>query len=131
MQAYIKARGDGLGFEPLSRAEFVFGHRSNGGSSAAASVASLLVDGAPMPAWSFELAVLGRDHVVSVARGPPSDVVDALGGFRATLLRPMLAEHEVCAHVAASPGPPFEVLSVEQLLAMLDGGSCDHEGGAA
>ena len=43
MQAFIKARGDGLGFEPLSRAEFSF----EGSDSLEGNAATVSVDGQP------------------------------------------------------------------------------------
>lgn len=105
-EAFVKARGDGLGFEPLSRACFTLGH---------GSIASLKVDGTPQPRWGFFLHDVGHRHWISVARGPPEDVVDAFGGFKQTFLKPYLSNQELEEHLAA-PEPPFMLQTVEQLL---------------
>jgi 4'-phosphopantetheinyl transferase len=76
-EAFVKARGDGLAFEPLGRAEFSFRGKA----------ATVRVDGREMPHWRFFSHRLGEDHWVTVARGPPEHVVDREGGFRATLGR--------------------------------------------
>ena len=68
LQAYVKATGEGLGFE-LGKAEFTLD-----GATAAVSV-----DGAPQPRWAFHLHQLGRGHWASVARAPVDAVVDAWG----------------------------------------------------
>ncbi|KAG1661534.1 hypothetical protein FOA52_000044 [Chlamydomonas sp. UWO 241] len=119
-EAFVKARGDGLGFEPLSRAEFSFTRRPEDGGLDGSS-ASVAVDGVRQPSWSFELQRLGGDHWVSVARGPPHDIVDAHGHFTATFGRPRLTADEVGRHVKGAPGPAFALLSVAQLAAALGG----------
>ena len=48
--------------------------------------ATVLVDGREVGDWAFYLQPLG-DHWVTVARGPPSDIVDAYGEFTRTLER--------------------------------------------
>ena len=48
-ESYIKARGDGLGFEPLSRAEFCFHPAGNGDPRLTATSSSVEVDGKPQP----------------------------------------------------------------------------------
>eukprot|EP00983_Pelagomonas_calceolata_P006912 225566-Pelagomonas_calceolata.AAC.3 len=74
-ESYIKARGDGLGFEPLSRARFVFE-----GEDAWSARASVVVDGKPCPRWGFSLHELPHGHWVAVAKGDPQDIVDAQKG---------------------------------------------------
>lgn len=71
-QSYIKARGDGLGFEPLSRARFEFE-----GGNPWAPRARVVVDGKQRPRWCFRLHELPHGHWVSVAQGDPTDIVDA------------------------------------------------------
>lgn len=94
-EAYVKARGDGLAFAPLSRAEFELLTEDGldaddaDASSAAGAAATLRVDGCAQAEWRFELGRLG-DHWVSVAKGPPTAVIDAWGDFSATLARPQL-----------------------------------------
>ncbi|PNH09074.1 L-aminoadipate-semialdehyde dehydrogenase-phosphopantetheinyl transferase [Tetrabaena socialis] len=105
-EAYIKARGDGLGFAPLSRAAF---HCAAAGRGAAVS-AELMLDGAPQPNWRFLCEPLPYGHCVSVALGPPSGVVDQLGAFKATL-------HGAPDPGAAAAGPSFTAVTLEQLLA--------------
>ena len=67
-QAFVKATGEGLGFD-LRQAEF----RIEG------STASVAVRGVPQPRWRLHLHELGADHWASVARAPPDAVVDAWG----------------------------------------------------
>jgi 4'-phosphopantetheinyl transferase len=93
-EAYIKARGDGLAFSPLSRAEFEFDEDGVGTHDAddtgvVGAGATLRVDGCVQPEWSFELGRLD-DHWVSIAKGPPTAVIDAWGEFSATLAHPQL-----------------------------------------
>eukprot|EP00877_Chromochloris_zofingiensis_P014382 jgi/Chrzof1/9198/Cz03g39160.t1 len=74
MQAFIKARGDGLGFEPLSRVEVLFQ-----GDAVMATTAVIAVDGTAQHRWRMMLHQLPNRHWVAVARGPPEAVVDAFG----------------------------------------------------
>lgn len=87
-EAFVKARGDGLGFEPLSRAVFSFEPSSQTPASLVACEATVTVDGQKMPRWRFFQHRLGTSHWVTVARGPTDDIVDALGTFVATCQRP-------------------------------------------
>eukprot|EP00928_Gymnodinium_smaydae_P047268 TRINITY_DN31536_c0_g1_i1.p1 TRINITY_DN31536_c0_g1~~TRINITY_DN31536_c0_g1_i1.p1 ORF type:complete len:502 (-),score=142.53 TRINITY_DN31536_c0_g1_i1:44-1516(-) len=84
-ESFVKARGDGLGFEPLSRAAFRF---EASGTSASSSEATVEVDGKLAPQWRFFQHRLGANHWVTVARGPTGDVVDQNGEFSRSLLRP-------------------------------------------
>ena len=100
-EAYIKATGQGLGFE-LQRADFAFEGRA---TDASGRGATLKIDGAPQPRWRFRFDPLdgaradgdqcrgGDDndddvwsyrHIACVSRGPPSH---ALEGFRSALPR--------------------------------------------
>jgi len=127
-EAYIKARGDGLGFSPLSRAEFAFERDVRGGSTVGGGAAVLWLDGELRRSWCFELGRLGGDHVVCVARGPPREIVDAFGAFTATFGRFGLSDEELGKHVRGCPGPPFTVLQVSALLEMLGGGPAEEAG---
>ncbi|GBF99739.1 L-aminoadipate-semialdehydedehydrogenase-phosphopantetheinyl transferase [Raphidocelis subcapitata] len=122
-EAFVKARGDGLGFAPLSRIEVEApqagggegGAGAGGGGAAAALAAQVSVDGAPLGrGWRFELRRLPRRHWAAVALAPPSAVVDAWGEFRATLLQPQLEEAPLDG--SPLPPPPFELLTVADLL---------------
>jgi 4'-phosphopantetheinyl transferase len=109
-EAFIKARGDGLGFAPLSRAAFSFD-----GGDPWARTATVAVDGRPETGWRFFLHDLGKGHWAAVARGPPSAAVDADGGFLSTLRAPALAPEALAAQLAAHE-PPFSRLAIEELL---------------
>uniref|UniRef100_A0A7S3QM64 holo-[acyl-carrier-protein] synthase n=1 Tax=Dunaliella tertiolecta TaxID=3047 RepID=A0A7S3QM64_DUNTE len=106
-ESYIKARGDGLGFEPLSRARFVFE-----GEDAWSARASVVVDGKPCPRWGFSLHELPHGHWVAVAKGDPQDIVDAQKGFTRTLRCPAPTDEELRRHTC----PAFTIISMEQLL---------------
>ncbi len=103
-EAYAKATGEGLGFD-LGRCEFTILPSENNG----AVRASVAVDGAPRPDWTFFLHLLGREHWVSVARGPLTAIVDAWGGFKATLSQMQVPAAQHAATLAA-PEPPFTLL---------------------
>eukprot|EP00884_Botryococcus_braunii_P009141 jgi/Botrbrau1/18228/Bobra.53_1s0084.1 len=107
-EAYVKARGDGLGFD-LGKAEFEFdGHVH-------ANEAVVRVEGKPLSRWRFFLQELGGKHWVSVARGPPEDIVDAWKEFTNSLQRREIPDGELQAALQAH-NPPFTVLSVCDLL---------------
>jgi hypothetical protein len=85
-EAYVKARGDGLGFAPLSRIEVdVAGapgrpRGAGAGGGGEAPAVRVCVDGAPLGGgWRFELRRLPRRHWAAVALAPPSAIVDAWG----------------------------------------------------
>ncbi|KAF8065883.1 Aasdhppt [Scenedesmus sp. PABB004] len=117
-EAFIKARGDGVAFEPLSRVEAVLPPDAGAGGGAAQPPVrrgALLVDGQPAPRWRVFLQQLPGRHWVAVARGPPDAAVDAHGEFRATLQEPVMPEPELQAHLDAH-SPAFDLLTVEDLL---------------
>lgn len=109
-EAFVKARGDGLGFEPLSRAEFSFV-----GDDPDSKRAHLTLDGVPQHRWSFELQELAGKHWVSVARGPPECIVDAFGVFTGTLGRRDLGDAQMQEALLA-PAPAFQLMHVRALL---------------
>jgi 4'-phosphopantetheinyl transferase len=120
-EAFVKATGEGLGFD-LARAEFAVDE--------AAGAATARVDGAPAPHWAFRLHTLGGGHTVAVARAPPAVVVDAWGGFRATLARPELGAAELAAELAA-PEPPFSMLTIGDLVPLALRAAFEATGGDA
>lgn len=126
-EAFVKARGDGLAFHPLARAEFTLRRAGcdgagpgEGGSEPACAeggaAISLRVDGAEAAGWSFSLQQLPADHWVAVARGPPEAAVDAWGEFTATMAsRPLSAA--ACVAARCEPRSGWALLRVEGLLA--------------
>ena len=106
-EAFVKARGDGLGF-PLGRCHFDF---AGGPDRYEASVS---VDGAERREWRLVVQRLGS-HWVTTARGPPSQIVDAHGGFSATLRRKEFGAGEWQRELGA-PSPPFALVGVAELL---------------
>ncbi|KAK9814129.1 hypothetical protein WJX72_001038 [[Myrmecia] bisecta] len=107
-EAFVKARGDGLGFD-LGRSEFTFPQGPKG------STAAVAVDGQPQSRWHFVIQQLGSAHWVSVARGPPDNAVDAYGEFTGTFHRPTLSDAEIQEALLA-PAPPFMMLGVVDLV---------------
>jgi 4'-phosphopantetheinyl transferase len=105
-EAFVKATGEGLGFD-LGRCAFQFTNENK--------QASVAIDGVFQPSWTFRLHQLGQDHCVSVARAPITVIVDAWGGFKATLQLPSVPSqrHE---EALAAPEPPFSMLRVADLI---------------
>ncbi|KAL4422721.1 hypothetical protein ABPG75_008918 [Micractinium tetrahymenae] len=103
-EAYVKATGEGLGFD-LGKVEF-----SISGGTATASLC-----GMPQRDWAFHLHELGAGHWAAVARAPLSAVVDAWGGFKATFRKPDLSPGEWQQQLAAAE-PPFQLLTVADLV---------------
>ena len=118
-EAYVKATGEGLGFE-LGRCEF----RINGDKRRA----SVAVDGVSRPDWIFHLHELGRGHWVSVARGPVSAIVDAWGGFKATLHKWQVSADDHLSTLE-EPEPPFTLLHISDLLPPHLHGAYEDAGG--
>ena len=86
-EAYTKGRGDGLGFE-FKRCDFALSPTTEAGADGQqVQRASLKVDSRPLPQWGFYIQSLEADHWISVARGPPSDIIDANGEFKRTFGR--------------------------------------------
>ena len=112
-EAFVKARGDGLGFE-LARAEFTIEPENSGG--AVAFRTSLRVGGQPARRWAFHVEELGSGHWVTVARGPPSDVVDAHGNFRRSLRRIDDFGHLEWTRELCATHPAFSLLSISDLV---------------
>jgi len=105
-EAYTKARGDGIAF-PLGKCDF---HLDD-----ATSTATVIVDGQPLDQWKFFLQPLPESHWVSVARGPPADIIDAFGAFKATFKRPSLPPAEMAAQLNQKE-PSFIMKTIEELL---------------
>ena len=117
-EAFTKGRGDGLGFdfkkceftiEPLREAE----HRGSAGQPV--EVATVVAENVPQPLWRFYVQHAGADHWVSVSRGPPTDAIDALGGFKKTFHKPQPSEDDRREHLMR-PEPPFESKRIEDLV---------------
>ena len=117
-EAYTKGRGDGIAFG-LQNCEFHFDGAqvaavSDGGASGVER-ASVVVGGRELPSWRFYLQPLPDNHWISVARGPPSDVVDHLGAFKATFQQLNPPAADVVAHLSR-PEPPFQTKRVRDLV---------------
>eukprot|EP00401_Gymnodinium_catenatum_P067889 CAMPEP_0117615616 /NCGR_PEP_ID=MMETSP0784-20121206/84630_1 /TAXON_ID=39447 /ORGANISM="" /LENGTH=369 /DNA_ID=CAMNT_0005419355 /DNA_START=106 /DNA_END=1211 /DNA_ORIENTATION=+ len=114
-EAFVKARGDGLGFEPLGRASFSFEPRATAPGDI--YEATVVVDGEPAPRWRFVQHRLSAFHWVTVARGPTDDVVDANGTFAATMLRPTQTfSRELWEAELRAESPGFDEVSVADLV---------------
>ena len=100
-EAYTKGRGGGLGFE-FKRCDFALSASTETGADGQqVQRASLKVDSKPLPQWGFYIRPLEADHWISVARGPPTDMIDANGDFKKTFGRltlPIGAELERPEH---------------------------------
>eukprot|EP00746_Dinoflagellata_sp_MGD_P011505 gnl/MRDRNA2_/MRDRNA2_124152_c0_seq1.p1 gnl/MRDRNA2_/MRDRNA2_124152_c0~~gnl/MRDRNA2_/MRDRNA2_124152_c0_seq1.p1 ORF type:complete len:336 (+),score=65.24 gnl/MRDRNA2_/MRDRNA2_124152_c0_seq1:91-1098(+) len=118
-EAFVKARGDGLAF-PLGDAEFhCKDWKGNPGMADGGPTyeATVVVKKGPSPSWRFfQYRLPGNPpHWVTVARGPLDAVVDKLGEFTATLRKKKFTEEEWKQALAAT-NPPFQVLTVNQLV---------------
>ena len=116
-EAYVKATGEGLGFdlrrcafEIISRADDDDDDDGNGSTHA-----QVLVDGEVRSDWAFFLHQLGNEHWVSVARAPVTAIVDAWGGFKATLQLSVVPSAQHAAALVA-PEPPFTMLLIANLV---------------
>ncbi len=72
--------------------------------------ATVRVDGKELADWAFFLQPLG-DHWVTVARGPPGDVVDAFGEFSRTLRKRAFAREEWEREIQSGQ-PGFAVVGI-------------------
>jgi len=111
-EAFVKARGDGLGFAPLSRIEVEVLSRDEGwggaGAGAAGSrgaevlammlTARLTVDGVVQSRWRVDLQRLARGHWVAVALAPPDAVVDEWGVSAQWVVRCLTVDVCSCQH---------------------------------
>ncbi|GMH38682.1 hypothetical protein BSKO_06566 [Bryopsis sp. KO-2023] len=107
-EAFVKARGDGLGF-PLQSCEFRFpkGLWQN--------TATLYIDGSFQTRWRFHLEELRGGHWVSVARGPPEAAVDANKEFTATFQKPIIDE-AILKEFLEVPNPTFKYLGISDII---------------
>ena len=67
-----------------------------------------------MSDWRFEVHCLGKNFV-SVARGPPSHIIDAFGEFKATLPKNKFSEIE-WDRILDQPIVPFKWLKIDDLV---------------
>ena len=118
-EAFVKATGEGLGFD-LGRCSFQL---ESGNSKACVAV-----DGVVDPSWTFHLHDLGNDHCVSVARAPINCIVDAWGGFKATLQLPSVPRERHQEALTAKE-PPFTMLQVADLISPSRHGEYEAAGG--
>jgi len=109
-EAFTKARGDGIGFE-LKRCQFDIREEDGLLSPSCTHHANVCVDGRPLGSWRFFLQSLG-DHWVSVARGPPSDIVDAHGEFTRTLSKRTFTNGSEWKDEIAAPSPGFTLVGI-------------------
>jgi 4'-phosphopantetheinyl transferase len=107
-EAFVKARGDGLAFEPLHRAEFHFGEDTW------APEATVKLDGVALPGWKFFLEEM-NDHWLTVARAPPQSVIDQNGDFLKTLKERNPTQGELEKALSA-PNPKFSIMEVRDLV---------------
>ncbi|KAF6252582.1 4'-phosphopantetheinyl transferase [Scenedesmus sp. NREL 46B-D3] len=117
-EAFIKARGDGVAFAPLSRIEAQLPNpaaAAQQGQQQPVQAVRLLVDGQLQPRWRAFLQQLPNRHCVCVVRGPPEAAVDAFGVFTATFQEPNLSDAQLQEHLDAH-SPAFDMLTVEDLL---------------
>jgi len=105
-EAFVKATGEGLGFD-LGKCAFQLDSENK--------QATVAIEGVPQPSWTFHLHKLGQDHCVSVARAPISVIVDAWGGFKATLQLPNVPDDQHFEALMAAE-PPFTMLRVPDLI---------------
>lgn len=156
-ESFVKARGDGLGFE-LGRCSFTFANAAGAERTSSSRgswmpcqrrsrdleppedsvaevidadfVAMVAIDGQPAPEWRFFQHRLGDNHWVTVARGPTASVVDANGEFSATLSRATSA-YSVPEWEAelSEASPPFVEVSVGFLVPSGDLKSYEQAGG--
>jgi 4'-phosphopantetheinyl transferase len=127
-EAFVKARGDGLAFSPLSRVEAVWSAEARlrfadpeavaeaARTGAALAVGSLRVDGVALERWSVASHPLEGGAWAAVIKGPASETADARlhPDFVASLTRPEMVDGEGAG--GGAPPPCFRVLMVEDLL---------------
>jgi len=116
-EAMVKAIGVGLAMD-LRRCEFAIDEST--------STARVKIDGRERDDWGFYMQafppiakgdeVRGDTHWITVSRGPIGDIVDANGEF----LRASFTQREFNAdewrRVLSAPSPPFELLTVGDLI---------------
>eukprot|EP00929_Paragymnodinium_shiwhaense_P069429 TRINITY_DN35005_c0_g1_i1.p1 TRINITY_DN35005_c0_g1~~TRINITY_DN35005_c0_g1_i1.p1 ORF type:complete len:344 (-),score=77.41 TRINITY_DN35005_c0_g1_i1:766-1797(-) len=116
-EAFVKARGDGLGYE-LGKTEFTWTPLQSVGEGQVFEGA-VKVEGVRAPLWRFvQHRMPGpRTHWVTVSRGPLTDIVDANGDFKQTFRRPQASFHPVVWQDALlAPSPNFKELPVAALV---------------
>lgn len=122
-EAFTKARGDGLGCE-LSRCTFEQTKTEHDDDDDPIESdryvrVDLTFDGVRRPDWMFEsIEIQGkaqRPHWITIARGPPTDIVDAFGEFTRTFRKPSARSRCTVA------SRPFEVLTPSELASLIRG----------
>lgn len=122
-EAFVKARGDGLGYDSggkgLGAAEFPSWTPLPEFPANSAYEGGIVVKGTEAPLWRFVQHKMPGDkpHWTTVARGPTADVVDANGDFMATLRDPGAeSSAERWGAALAAPSPDFHVVPVAALV---------------
>ena len=123
-EALVKAIGIGLGMD-LNRAEFTI-HPPR--ASEEATTASVSIDGGVKDKWRFYTQAFGAPvdshdaqpsrgsrHWITVGRGPPEDVIDAVGEFTSTWRQREFSAEEWEAERDA-PHPPFVAVTLGDLV---------------
>ena len=116
-ESYVKAIGMGLGYD-MGRVEFEVLEGGRAEEAGALSVAFVTIDGELSENWCCYLQGLRDDHWVSVARGPVTDVVDALGAFSGGFGVPNMGRDELNTAVFQELEPAFDELTVGDLIKM-------------
>jgi 4'-phosphopantetheinyl transferase len=104
----------------LASANGVNNGTSNGGGGLkrTSSTHSVVQDGENRPSWALRTQPLGDSHIVSVATGPPQDVVDAHGVFKSTLtqLDDDKPAEEWREQYLSYDRPPFELVTIADVM---------------
>lgn len=108
-EAFAKALGLGLGYE-LGHVEFEIDDETG------TAFARIHPDTDVSTDWCLYIHQIYPGHWVSVARGPPSAIVDAHGGFKKTLKSPELSREVLNAHVFQNRESPFLKVGVQNLI---------------
>ena len=111
-EAFVKAIGMGLGYD-LGLVEFDIDDVTN------TATLSYSEEKYKSHEWSFNLHSLPDGHWVSVARGPPTSITDAHGGFTETFRMPTIDDDSLSFHLHQVKEPSFEFLTVEDILSLL------------
>ena len=116
-EAMVKAIGVGLAMD-LRRCEFAIDE--------ATSTARVTLDGQPRDDWSFHMqafppivdssGIRSDTHWITVSRGPISDIVDANGEFLNAAFSRRQFDAEAWRRILDQPSPPFELITVGDLI---------------
>lgn len=108
-EAITKARGDGLACR-FSAIDVDLAHYAP--CERRFFAADIMIDGVSLAQWTLEGQALDSGHVVCVARGPPSSVIDEVGRFDSTLS----VRHVPDDKFQEDPTPDFVFLDFRDLV---------------